>query len=102
MSTSHVSVETLSKAEVSCNSSRIRDHDQRVSEPITCANVANSLLMYGKVTIGHEFICPLLQMILEDHVSFGGVVYERKFVEGYVKDLFFRVLIRQNVMFVIL
>ena len=35
MSTSHPSVETLSEAELCRNQSRIRDREQKVSEPIT-------------------------------------------------------------------
>ena len=96
MSTSHPSVETLLEAELCRNQSRIRDREQRVSEPITCAIVANAMLIDGKITIGHDFICPLSQMIPEDPVSFGGGVYERKFVEGYIKDSMIKVLPRSN------
>ena len=88
----HPSIETIYDAEVIRTLSRYNKRDQRDTDPITCAIVANTMLMDGKITIGHDFICPLSQMIPEDPVLFGGTVYERELAEGYVKDSMTKVL----------
>ena len=90
------SIETISEAEANRTLSRAHERNQRVLEPVTCAIVANAMLMEGKINIGHDFICPLSQMIPEDPVLFGSRVYEREFVEGYVKDAMTKVLPRRE------
>ena len=96
MSASQPSIETLAEAAAIHQLSRIRDRNRRATEPIECAIAANALLSDGKITIGHDFICPLSQMIPEDPVSFGGGVYKRELVEGYVKESLTKVLPRRD------
>ena len=93
---SHPSIETICDAEVSRTLSWHNERNQRDTDPITCAIVANTMLMDDKITIGHDFICPLSQMIPEDPVLFGGTVYERELAEGYIKDSMTKVLPRSQ------
>ena len=96
MASSNPSIETLLEVEANRTLSRTHERSQRVIEPITCAIVANAMLMDGKISIGHDFICPLSQMIPEYPVSFAGRVYERQFVEGYIRDSMSKVLPRDS------
>ena len=65
-------------------------------ELVSIAIVANAPVMYGKITVGNEIMCPLSKIIPEDPVLFGGTVYKCNYTEQYINQSMTNIFHRGN------